>query len=61
MSGIPMAWQILTGRFDEPPTYTRPQKEKAKIRLAEIEAMNLKWSDIELKQEREHLKAIINS
>jgi len=40
---------------------TAEQKDRAKKRLSELDNLTLTWSQIEIKMERENLKAIINS
>jgi len=40
---------------------TEEQKDRAKKRLSELDNLTLTWSQIEIKMERENLKAIIAS
>lgn len=58
---IPIAWHILNGTEPKAISATPEQKERAKKRLAEIDSIKMTWSAVELKMERENLKAIINS
>lgn len=57
---IPLSWQMLLNIESEPKKITPQYRKKLEERLKQLEAMELRWCDVELNLEKRQLQSFLN-